>query len=382
MDCKKLGFTCTALPRTAGGAYDTGLVCKMADAFLGKGFTYFSSDADYLEYTDEGERLLGEVLMHHPRETYLLGAQLPVQQAKTRAEQEAFFDGQLKRLGTDYLDVYLLFNLTAASWKQAEDAGSFLLLPALKETRQVRETGISFHDEPEVLDQILTAHPEIDLVQLQMNYHDWDHPAFQGEKCYHVIKKHNKKAIITEPLKAGALVRNLPEEAWQMLQATLPGKTAAAWAIHWTASYAIAETVLAGADSMEQLEENMAVLDPYDMIPDEGRFMAAPHPLYPEDHRTVEHVLCEQAPYPCRWRCGKCAEICPERLPADKYITLYNTEEFTGGLSDQKFYYNTLVSRNRSASACTACGKCLAVCPEKIDIPEAMKRVAEMFENQ
>ena len=218
-----------------GEVVDIDLVKQMVDMFMENGFTYF--DTAYKYCRGLSEPALKETLVdRYPRESYVLTTKLSNEFMRTKEEQDQVFEDQLKRLGCGYFDYYLLHNQGAVNYKVSLELDSFSFVKEKKAEGKIRHIGISFHDKAELLDQILTAHPEIEVVQLQINYLDWDNETIQSRKCWEVARKHGKPVIVMEPIKGGTLI-NLPQEAEILLREANPDASNASWALRFAASH-------------------------------------------------------------------------------------------------------------------------------------------------
>ena len=227
---KNLGFGMMRLPlldREDPKSVDMEQVCQMVDTFLSRGFTYF--DTAYMYHGFRSENVVREALVkRHPRDTFLLASKLPSMFLKEEGDQERIFAEQLEKCGVDYFDYYLIHNLGTKNYETAERFGSFAFVSELKRQGKVRKMGFSFHDSAEVLDQILTEHPEVDFVQIQLNYLDWESDTIQSRLCHEVCLKHGKPVVVMEPVKGGTLAK-LPERVSSLLSAAHPDWSAPSW---------------------------------------------------------------------------------------------------------------------------------------------------------
>lgn len=370
---KKLGLGMMRLPLTDPEnprSVDMDAVCEMVDAFLENGFTYF--DTAYLYHKYHSEYVVRDALVRrHPRESFVLADKLPTMKLKEEGEQERIFEEQLEKCGVTYFDYYLIHSLNTEYYATATRLKSFEFVSRLKEEGKVKKMGFSFHDSAEVLDRILSEHPEVDFVQLQINYLDWEHESIQSRLCYEVCRKHQKPIIVMEPVKGGTLVK-LPDAAVHMFQEMHPDWSVASWAIRYAASLDGVFMVLSGMSDMQQLRDNMSYMR--DFQPLTERELS----VYP---RAVD-IIYRDIAVACT-ACRYCVDGCPKNIEIPKYFELYNTEMSTGGKggSTQRFYYENLTETYGKASDCIGCRKCEQSCPQHIRIREALKKVAETFEN-
>ena len=263
----KLGFGCMRLPLLREddfAAVDTAQVERMVDLFLERGFTYF--DTAYMYHDFKSETVMREVLVRrHDRASFTLASKLPTMFLKKEGDQERIFAEQLEKCGVDYFDYYLLHNLNVSHYENVRRFDSFAFARRLKAEGRIRRLGFSFHDRADLLDEILTAHPETEFVQLQINYLDWDNESIQSRKCYEVARRHGKPVVVMEPVKGGTLAR-LPEEAERLLHEVRPDLSPAAWAIRFAASLEGVMMVLSGMSSLEQLRENTGFMQHFEPL--------------------------------------------------------------------------------------------------------------------
>ena len=364
----KTGFGFLRLPRLDPGdekSIHYEILNPMVDRFLELGGRYFDTAWTYLNGLSE-EALRKSLVERHPRDSFILADKLPGYLCKTYDDCSTYFEECLHRCGVDYFDVYLLHWLNEKNYAIAEQLDEFRFLQELKAQGRVKKTGFSYHDSPELLDRILTAHPEVDYVQLQINYLDWDSPAIQARNCYDIAVGHGKKVIVMEPVKGGSLAK-LSQEGERLLKQIRPHDSVASWAIRFASTLPEVEIVLSGMNTMEQLEDNMRPLDP--VTQKEWEVL-----------KEVSEIIRANTAIGCT-ACGYCFPHCPVNMPIPEYFALYNDYARYPG-EDWKIQGNyDILSRSRvPASACVACGQCEAHCPQKIGIISWLKKASEKFE--
>ena len=253
---KKLGFGCLRLPMTneLGGEVDQKLFNQMVDRFMEAGFNYFDTAHPYLN--GKSETAIREGLVkRYPRESFLLANKLTTPLFKTQADIRPLFQEQLEACGVEYFDYYLMHGLSERLYERFVSCDAFDVVAELKAEGRVRHMGISFHDKPAVLERILREHPEIEIVQIQLNYADYDDPIIEGGGVYEVCRRFGKPILVMEPVRGGGLAQHLPDEAKKILE-KLHGGSPASYAIRYAASFDGVVTVLSGMSDLEQVEDN------------------------------------------------------------------------------------------------------------------------------
>lgn len=374
MSEKKLGFGLMRLPLTdpeQPTSIDHEHLCRMVDTFLEKGFTYFDTAWMYCGFSSE-KAIRRALVERHPRESYTLATKLHVAYVKCDEDKDRIFNTQLENTGAGYFDYYLLHSMGAQNYEDYEKYDCFRWVMEKKRQGLVKRVGLSFHDTADVLDRILTDHPEMEFVQLQINYLDWESEDVQSRKCYEVACRHNKPVIVMEPVKGGTLATLSPAAA-APLQAVHPAWSSASWAVRFAASLPAVFMVLSGMSNMEQMLDNTAALAETPVLTQEEQAALA---------ETVA-VLSSAPAIPCTG-CAYCVDGCPMSIPIPRCFSLYNEDQqLYGGKGDwtpPMNYYESVTAGGKTASACIACGACVDTCPQHLDIPSLMKTVAARFE--
>ena len=363
---KKLGFGMMRLPTTNPqdhSAVDFEKVKELVDAYMARGFHYFDTAFKYCGGSSE-TAVRKAVVERYPRESYILTTKLSNEFMHSKEEQEQTFAQQLDKLGVDYVDYYLLHNQGAVNYKVSQELDSFSFLQKLKSQGLAKHIGMSYHDNAELLDQILTDHPELDVVQLQINYLDWDNESIQSRKCYEVCRKHGKPVLVMEPIKGGTLAK-VPAEAERLMGALHPDWTPAAWALRFAASHPGVIAVLSGMNEMSQLLDNMEALDD-------------PAPLTEEELQVMQRcaaIIQASAMIPCTG-CRYCTVTCPKNIPIPDYLSLLQE----GHSTTQVVYYFNLAQSHGRAGDCIQCGLCESHCPQHIQIRTHLKTVSQKFD--
>ena len=363
-EIKKLGFGLMRLPKK-DGKIDIDETKEMVDLFLEKGFTYF--DTAYVYDDGKSEEAICEALVkRYPRDRYQLATKLPIWDRKnTPAEIKQRFYTSLERTGAGYFDYYLLHCLTKGNRDIHEDYGTWEFVKELKEKGLIKHYGFSFHDTAEVLDEILTKHPEAEFVQLQINYVDWESESIQARKCYEVATKHQKPVIIMEPVRGGALA-TLPEECAEILKGIHPDMSIASWAVRYCASLDNVITVLSGMSNVEQMKDNLSYMQNFEK-------------LSAEEKKALDEVAekLEKIPQiPCT-SCKYCIKGCPQEIPINTIFSALNFYDKYNNLDSAKWQYKEATKDKAGAEMCIGCGQCENVCPQHIDVIDHLKRAEE-----
>ena len=362
---KNFGFGCMRLPMV-NGEVDKAETCRMVDAFLAAGFNYFDTAHGYLG--GKSETALRDCLTsRYPREKYILTNKLSGHFISKPEDIRPLFRQQLEACGVDYFDFYLM---------HAQDKNSFLRYKSLKAYEislellaegKIRHFGISFHDQADVLEQILTEYPQIEVVQIQLNYVDFEDPSVQARRCLEVCRKYGKPAIIMEPVKGGSLV-NLPAEA-QAIFDELKGGSNASYAIRFAASQEGVMMVLSGMGDMAMMADNISYMKDF-------------QPLSEAEQAAVDKV-CEifrsLGAIPCT-ACRYCTEVCPQGIAIPDLFSLLNAHRIWNNWNTGYYYQNISTREGTRAKDCLECGACEGICPQHLSIRELLKDVSATFD--
>lgn len=344
---------------------------QMVDTFLERGFTYFDTAWMYCGF--QSESATKEVLVdRYPRDSFTLATKLHAGFVQNKEDRDRIFNEQRKKTGVEFFDYYLLHDIGAHHYPVYTELDCFRWLQEKKEQGLVKHIGFSYHDNAELLDRVLTEHPEMEFVQLQINYLDWDSEGVQSRKCYEVAVKHNVPVIVMEPVKGGTLAK-VPEAIETLFRKHHPDLSVPSWAIRFAASLDNVMMVLSGMSDMEQLQDNTG-------------YMMDFQPLTQEEQDVVQQavkLLNGNIAVPCTG-CSYCTDGCPKNIAIPKYFSLYNADKQEikeKGWTSQGGYYNNLTKTFGKASECVACGQCEGVCPQHLPIIENLKEVAAHFEH-
>ena len=362
---KNFGFGCMRLPMN-GDQVDIAETTRMVDEFLAQGFNYFDTAHGYIG--GKSELALKECLTsRYPREAYSLTDKLTDSYFKTEADIRPFFESQLEACGVDYFDFYLMHAQNADNFKKFKACRAYETAFALKAEGRIRHVGLSFHDRAEVLDKILTEYPQIEVVQIQFNYLDYDDIAVQSRKCYEVCRKHGKPVLVMEPVKGGSLV-NLPEEAKKVLD-DLHGGSPASYAIRFAAGFPGMMMVLSGMSDLEQMKDNLSYMR--DFKPLNETELAAVN--------KVQEIFHKMNMIPCT-ACRYCVEGCPKQISIPDLFAIMNIKQLHHDWNADYYYEEVHTAPGRRASDCLKCGKCEKICPQHLPIRKLLEEVAKEFD--
>ncbi len=361
---KNFGFGCMRLPMKENEV-DIDQVKNMVDLFLAQGFNYFDTAHGYIQ--GKSELAIKEALTkRYPRDSYILTNKLTDNCFQTEEDIRPFFESQLELCGVSYFDFYLMHAQNARNFEKYKATRAYETAFALKKEGKIRHVGLSFHDQAKVLDEILTTYPEIEVVQIQFNYLDYNDSGIQSRLCYEVARKHHKPIIVMEPVKGGRLIQ-LPLEAKHIFNA-LGDLSPASYAIRYAASFDGIFMVLSGMSTLEQMQDNVSYMKEF-------------HPLEAKEKSAIEKVkiiLQQQRNIECTG-CAYCVAGCPKNIQIPAIFADYNTK-----LRDPNwngtYYYGVHTYKHGKASDCISCGKCEAICPQGLPIRKILKDIIPIFE--
>ena len=365
----KLGFGLMRLPENEG-VIDLEQVSRMADLYLEAGFNYF--DTAYVYHGGRSETAAREALVkRHERDSFMLATKLPAWEIKKEEDVERIFREQLERTGVDYFDFYLLHSIEEGNnYDTYEKYDCFQWGLKKKEEGKIRHFGFSFHGSPELLEEVLDKHPEVEFVQIQLNYLDRTNPVVRSQRLYEILRDRKIPIIVMEPVRGGMLA-NMSPEAEAKFKKARPEKSVASWALRFVGSLPGIMTILSGMSSEEQMKDNLDTFRSFE-------------PLTDEEFSVINEVTEEVLSIPqigCT-ACKYCCDGCPKQiLIPDVFRTINTLRRYPDDWRSKNFY-SGLIQRNGKASDCIACGQCESVCPQHLPIIELMKEAAKILDQK
>ncbi len=358
----RLGFGCMRM-QMVDNEVDKAEFNRMIDMFMEAGFNYFDTAHGYIE--GKSETAIRDCLSaRYNREEFVLANKLSYWYIEKEEDIVPLFENQLKLCGVEYFDFYLLHSMHREAYKKHKNCNSFEVIRKLKEQGKIKHIGMSFHDTADFLDLVLTEQPDIEVVQLQLNYLDYDDPTVQSKACYDIAVKHGKKVIVMEPVRGGRLV-NLPDEAAKVLE-KLGNGSQASHALRYVATYPEVFMVLSGMGNTEMMEDNINTFKNF--VPIEEKDLE----VYDEVRgiiRKLNQILCT--------KCNYCKEVCPSDIPISEIFTIYN--DLLGGKQSKDDTKEHLSLYREKITSCVKCGKCEKNCPQSIKIRENLENIEKII---
>ena len=364
-DTPKLGFGLMRLPHKGLGT-DVEQVSRMVDLFMDAGFTYF--DTAFIYFGSE-KTIRKALVERYPRESFTLATKINafLMAPTEKAAKKQFFTS-LERTGAGYFDYYLLHALKENNYRKYDKYHLWDFVKEQKEKGIIRHFGFSFHDSSDLLDEILTEHPEVDFVQLQINYADWENPSVTSRANYETARRHGKSIVVMEPVKGGTLA-NPPAEVEKLFKSCHPDMSCASWAIRFAASLDGIITVLSGMSNIAQMEDNISYMKDF-------------QPLNEEEQKIIQEaqrILGRSSTVQCT-ACHYCTDGCPKHIAIPDIFTAMNKQLGNGQRDEAVKAYNAAVEAGGKASECITCRQCEKACPQHLPISDHLKEAARMFE--
>lgn len=368
----KFGFGCMRLPQTDEvdpTKIDQELFNEMVDIYMEKGFNYF--DTSYAYHNGASEIAIRKALVErYPRESFQICDKMPTWALTSPEDNDKFVNEMLERLGIDYFDVFFIHNINVPWLKLAEENNTFEYIKKMKETGIAKKIGFSFHEKADLLKKVLDKYGDfLDIVQLELNYLDWEDSSIQSHKCYDLCVEHGLDVYVMEPLKGGVIV-NTTEEIENDFKEFDPDKSIASFAIRFCASLEHVKMVLCGMSKMSDLEDNCDTFENFKPINDEETEFLA----------KMAEKLYSSLAVPCS-ECEYCVDACESEIPIPDYFQIYNASKNQPKSNIYRLYYDKLADEEVSAEECTYCGDCIDHCTQQINIPEELEKVRDHFEN-
>ncbi len=363
----KLGFGLMRLPKLADGSIDIEQTKEMVDLFMDAGFTYF--DTAYVYNNGESEKAARLALVdRYPRESYTLCTKLNawLMASDEQSAKQQFYTS-LERTGAGYFDYYLLHGLMRNNYAKYDEYHLWDFVREQKEKGLIKHYGFSFHADPALLEELLTAHPDVDFVQLQINYADWENPGTASRECWEIARRHGASITVMEPLKGGALADPIPSVK-KIFEEADPDASIVSWGIRYAASLDGVITVLSGMSSLDQMKGNISYMKDFKPLSESERATI----------RKAQDALNRDKSIPCTG-CHYCTDGCPMNIPIPEIFAVasrqHNNEEFRGVRE-----YGIATTGRGKASECIACGQCESACPQHLKVIEYLKQCARTFE--
>ena len=357
----KLGFGLMRLPEK-DGRIDMEHLCRMVDAYMKAGMNYF--DTAYVYHGGNSEKAIRAALVQrYPRDQFMLATKLPAWCMKEPEDRDRIFNEQLERCGVEYFDFYLLHSIEdGGNGETYERLDCFNWGLKKKAEGKIRHFGFSFHGSPAYLTKVLDAHPEVEFVQIQLNYADWTNPVVRSGELYEILHSRNIPMIIMEPVKGGTLAALKPELE-EMYRAARPSASVASWALRFVGSLPGVMTILSGMSTEEQMNDNIGTFTRFEPLSEEEKELV----------NKVRTIMLNVPQIGCT-SCRYCTPGCPMNISIPDVFRAVNTMNLYGDVFRPKAFYGGVVGQGHGrASDCIACGQCEGVCPQHLPIIELLK---------
>ncbi len=362
----KLGFGCMRLP-VRDEQIDIEQMKEMVDLYLKAGLNYI--DTAYVYHRGRSEVAIKEAIVdRYPRESFILADKLPAWEIHGKEDRDRIFNEQLERTGAGYFDMYLLHSVEDGNIQIYRENDCFNWAMEKKEQGLIRHFGFSFHGSPDLLKELLEEHPEVEFVQIQLNYADWKNPVVRSGELYEILHSHDIPMVIMEPVKGGTLASIRPELE-EKYKAVRPDKSVASWALRFVGSLPGVMTILSGMSALEQMQDNVNTFTDFE-------------PLSDLEKQTIEEVVEEMYNTPqigCT-ACRYCTEGCPMSIAIPDIFRAVNTMTMYGDSFRPKSFYRGLLKNHGKASDCLQCGQCESVCPQHLPIIELLQKASAMLD--
>lgn len=364
-DVFKLGFGLMRLPKNQYKNIDIKQVCQMVDKFIEAGGTYF--DTAYVYDGGKSEEATKVALVdRYPRDKYTIATKLNARIATDEQNAKSQFNISLSRLGLSYVDYYLLHAIDRNNYQKYDNFHLWEYVKELKEKGLVRYYGFSFHGDPDLLDELLTKHPDVDFIQLQINYADWENPGVASRRCYEIARRHNVSITVMEPVKGGFLA-NPTDKVKEIFLKANKEMSFASWAIRYVASLDGIITVLSGMSNNEQMDDNLSYMKSFKPLDKQERLVIKEVQEQLEKEKTIKCTACHY-----------CTEGCPSNIAIPEIFAVKNGEYKRKSWDNGRQAYAIATFNKGKASSCIECGQCEASCPQHLNIIELLKQCVDM----